>query len=350
VRCQSRWAWSGLLTAVALAWLPTLGAAGAVDRLDRFRELAATRLGLAQTGAVDGLDTYRETYGLLDEEVVENLASGGVFASPAFLQDRLDAFAEVWGGAALRVLRVGPLVVGVFQLGDTPGGNAVHVYGLLGGEPALLTILSRDARPTVYRAAPARDGSPQFIVAWEGAPSGRGTYALRLDLARQRGDAVRIVWTTADLFPDDLFARSYSVRDGVIAVRYELRYPGWTPGCEGQTEAEDVLRFSPTADGFTRVSRREHNAWHRDLHASVARVFEAIRTGDRATLAALVLDRDLVGRLPARLRREPACDATDGANPERVSIAATGGREPWQLTFRRTGARWRLSAAGPVIP
>ena len=350
MRRQSRRACSGLLAAVALAWLPALGAAGAVDRLDRFRELASTRLGLAQTGAVDGPDAYRETYGLLDEEIVENLASGGVFASPAFLQDRLDAFADVWGGAALRVLRVGPLVLGVFHLGDTPGGNAVRVYGPLGGEPALLTILSRDARPIVHRSAPARDGSPQFLVAWEGAPSGRGTYALRLDLARQRDDTVRIVWTTAALFPDGLFARSYSVRDGQIGVRYELRYPGWTPGCEGQTEAEDVFRLSATADGFVRVGRREHNAWHRDLHASAARVFAAVRAGDRAALATLVLDRDLVNRLPARLRPEPACDTTDGANPDRVSVAATGEREPWQLTFRRTGARWRLSAAGPVIP
>lgn len=333
-----------------LAWLPALVAAGAVDRLDRFRELAATRLGLAQTGAVDGPDAYRETYGLLDEEVVENLASGGVFASPAFLQDRLDAFVEVWGGAALRVLRVGPLVLGVFHLGDSPGGNAVHVYGPLGGEPALLTILARDARPTVYRAAAARDGSPQFLIAWEGAASGRGTYGLRLDLARQRADTVRIVWTTADVFPDGLVARSYSVRAGQLAVRYELRYPGWTPGCEGQTEAEEVFRLSPGGDGFTRVSRREHNAWHRDLHASVARVFEALRAGDRSALAALVLDQDLVHRLPPRLRPEPACDAPDGANPERVSVAASGEREPWQLTFRRSGTRWRLSAASPVIP
>lgn len=350
MRCQSRGAWSGILVAVALAWLPAPGTADAVDRLDRFRELAATRLGLAQTGAVDGPDSYRETYGLLDEEIVENLASGGVFASPAFLQDRLDAFMEVWGGAALRVLRVGPLVVGVFHLGDAPGGNAVHVYGPLGGEPALLTILSRDARPVVHRSAPARDGSPQFLVAWEGAPSGRGTYALRLDLARQRGDTVHVVWTTGALFPDGLVARAHSVREGQIAVRYELRYPGWTPGCEGQTEAEDVFRFVPARDSVMRVSHREHNAWHRDLHASVARLFDAIREGDRSTLATLVLDRDLVNRLPARLRPEPACDATDGANPEKVSVAATGEREPWQLTFSRTGARWRLSAAAPVIP
>jgi hypothetical protein len=350
MRRPSRWAWSGALAAVVLAGLPALVTAGALDRLDRFRELAATRLGLAQTGAVDGPDAYRETYGLLDEEVVENLASGGVFASPAFLQDRLDAFAEVWGGATLRVVRMGPLVLGVFHLGDAPGGNAVHVYGPLDGEPALLTILAREGRPAVHRVAPAPDGAARFVVAWEGAPSGRGTYGLRLDLAHQRADTVRIVWTTADVFPDGLYVRSYGVRGDQITVRYELRYPGWTPGCEGQTEAEEVFRLSPGGDGFARVSRREHNAWHRELHASVTRLVDALGAGDRTALAGLVVDRDLVHRLPAGLQAEPACDAPDGANPERVSVAARGEGEPWQLTFRRTGARWRLSSASPVIP
>jgi hypothetical protein len=33
-----------------------------------------------------------------------------------------------------------------------------------------------------------------------------------------------------------------------------------------------------------------------------------------------------------------------------VSIAATAAdRRPWALTFRRSGARWRLTAAAPVL-
>src|SRR5437773_8225229 len=63
-----------------------LGASGVPDRLDRFRELALTRQSRAETGAEPTADAYREMYALLDEEIVESLASGGPFASPGFLQ------------------------------------------------------------------------------------------------------------------------------------------------------------------------------------------------------------------------------------------------------------------------
>jgi len=91
-----------------LAGLTLAGASAAdpADRLDRFRELAASQLGLAQLlESQPPADAYREIYALLDDEIVESLGSGGVFASLEFLQDRLDAFAEVWGGASLRLAR-----------------------------------------------------------------------------------------------------------------------------------------------------------------------------------------------------------------------------------------------------
>src|SRR5262245_36344343 len=72
-------------------------AAGASDRLDRFRELAQ---GL--TSSMDG--SPAEVYAVLDGEIVESLAAGGVFASPGFLQDRLEAFADAWGGLAVRLV------------------------------------------------------------------------------------------------------------------------------------------------------------------------------------------------------------------------------------------------------
>ena len=74
-------------------------ARGAPDRLERFRELARTRLGLAElVDPENPAEAYRDIYALLDEEIVESLASGGVFASVEFLQDRLDAFGEAWVG------------------------------------------------------------------------------------------------------------------------------------------------------------------------------------------------------------------------------------------------------------
>src|SRR5437762_3042777 len=259
-----------------------LGASGVPDRLDRFRELALTRQSRAETGAEPTADAYREMYALLDEEIVESLASGGPFASPGFLQDRLDAFGDAWGGAMLGVVGVDRLVVGAFQLADAPGVSTVRVYGRLRGEAALLATIHREGQPVVYPATPAPGGAPQFVTAWEGAPTGRGARALRLELARQVGDSVSVVWSTAELFPDGLSARSYSVRPTEIRVRYELRYPGWTPGCEVQTEAEDFFRLVPETGVFTRAGRTYHRAWHRELRAAVARLLEALGRGDPA--------------------------------------------------------------------
>lgn len=323
---------------------------GAADRLDRFRVLATSRLMAADLGDPAGADAaHREVLALLDEEIVESLASGGPFAAPAFLQDRLDGFAEAWGGASLRLVRVGDLTVGAFQLGDGPGASSVRVYGAPRGEPQLVGVLARDGRPTVHVVPPA-GGVAAFVVVWEGAPSGRGTRALRVDLVHPRDDGVAVVWSTAQAYPEGLMARTWRARGRELAVRYELRYPGWVPGCERQTEQEDVLRLAPDAASYTRVSRRQHEAWHHALHRSVERLFAALSAGDRQGLVALVPDPGLRQRLPAGLEREDACDAPDGPGPAAVSVAASAGADgPWTLTFRRSGSEWRLSAAGPVL-
>ena len=319
----------------------------APDRLERFRELASSRLALGDLADPDNpAEAYRDIYALLDDEIVESLASGGVFASPEFLQDRLDAFGEAWGGAQFRLARLGRLVVGAFRLTEAGGGNSVRVYGPLRDEAALLATLYREGRPSVTPLAGA--GEPQFLATWEGAASGRGTRPLRVDLVRAHADGVRVTWSTAMLFPEGLYARAWLVRPGEVRLRYELHYPGWTPGCEGQTEQEDVYRLAPAPGTLTRVSRQQHNAWHRELHAAVTRLFTALAEGDELALAAVVPDPALRARLPA-LVSEPACDAADGVR-ETVSIAATSAdRRPWSLTFRRAGVRWRLTAAAPVM-
>ncbi len=324
-------------------------AANGADRLERFRALAASRLAAQQLGDDSGAaETYREVYALLDDEIVENLASGEPFASLAFLQDRLDAFGDVWGSTVVRLARVGPFLVGAFQLTDAPSGNSVRVYGRLRDEVALLATFARDGRPSVH-PVPAARGAAQFVIAWEGALSGRGTRALRLDEVREQPDGARVVWSTSDLFPQGLLVRGYAVRGAEIRLEYELHYPGWTPGCDGQTEQEDVYRLSPASGTFARVARRDLNAWHRDFRLSVARLFSALSTGDRRLLATLVPDRGLRDRLPATLTAEPACDAEDGPRHDRVSVAATAEDGPWQLTWERSGAGWRLVRAAPVI-
>jgi hypothetical protein len=323
------------------------GAADRGDRLDRFRELATSRLALAQLDGEAPTESYREIYSVLDDEIVESLASGGPFASLEFLQDRLDSFAEAWGGATLRVVRAGGLTVGAFVLNDRASGNSVRIYGRLAGEgPALLRALYRDGRPSVSVLPGAREGA--FVVAWEGAPSGWGTRPLRVERLRRAGAGVRVAWSTSEIYTEGLLARSWSVRGGDVRIRYEMRYPGWAPGCGGQTEQEDVYRLAPVAP-VTRVARQEHDAWHRELHAAVARLVRALTDGDEAALAALVPDRALRGRLPTSLRPEPVCDAREGGAGDAVSVAAASERQPWTLTFRRQGARWRLTGATRVL-
>ena len=83
-RPASRGAWTraGCALLLALALGPrTEGTAGLPDRLERFRELAQSRQRLLQLDGDAAADAYREMYALLDEEIVENLATGGPFAS-----------------------------------------------------------------------------------------------------------------------------------------------------------------------------------------------------------------------------------------------------------------------------
>lgn len=336
-----------LACGLAAAWPAAAGA----DRLDRFRALATSRLSLGDLGDPErASEAYREVFALLDEEMVESLASGGPFAAPAFLQDRLDGFADAWGGAVLRLTRVGPFSVGAFQVGDAAAASSVRVYGATRGEPELMSTFSRGGRPTVSALPSTPGGAAQFVVMWDGGASGRGTRALRVDLVRQVGDDVTVIWSTAQAYPDGLMARGWRLRGNELQIRYELHYPGWLPGCERQTEQEDALRLEPDGLGFVRVSRRQHEAWHLALHRTVDRLLAALSHGDAGHLAAIVPDAELRRRLPASLAREDACDAPDGPGPAAVSVAASAGDgDPWALTFRRLGGDWRLHAASPVL-
>src|SRR5712692_1499047 len=131
---RNAWLTLALLVAQGFASVAPAVGAGPSDRLERFRELASTRLAAPPLDAsVRFAEDERKIYALLDEEIVENLASGGLFASAGFLADRLDGFVEAWGGAAFRVMRVGPLVIVACHL-DEGGADSVRVYGARAGE------------------------------------------------------------------------------------------------------------------------------------------------------------------------------------------------------------------------
>ncbi len=138
-------------TLLAVASAHSAGAAGPADRLDRFRELA-TGIDPSVGGSLV------EVYALLDGEVVESLTGGGVFASPAFLQDRLEAFAEAWGGLAVRLLPLARTMVAAFSFTELPQGSTVRVYGRGSGQPILLTAFEDAGWPVLRPLPRARTG------------------------------------------------------------------------------------------------------------------------------------------------------------------------------------------------
>lgn len=338
-----------LLACTALAWLAPAAVGGeAADRLDRFRQLAAARLGALELSGHDlSAEGLREIYALLDDEIVENLASGSLFASEAFLQERLDAFNEAWGGAAFRILVLpGSVAVGGFQLSPGGQGNSVRIYTRDG----LARAIHREGVPVLQEMPATRTGEPQFLAAWSGPQSSRGSTAFRLELWRRQGEAVRLAWSTDALGADGLLVSGFSLRGQEVSFRYEVRYPGWKPGCDGQTEHEDLYRYVPARESFALARRRVHNGWHREFHADLAGFLRSLNARDARALAQLVPDGSLRARLPDRLEADLACDEADGARPATVSFAAVspaGGR-PWTLVFHRTAAGWRLVTASPA--
>lgn len=342
----------GLVAVVCVAT-----AAGTADRLDRFREIARTRLHLLElTGSDPAPGALSELYGLVDEEILESLRVGGPFASPEFIQERLDALNSAWGGAAFRITPLEgrtDLVVGQFTLSALGRANSVRLYRRSGHEARLVEVMLGDGVPTVHGWPRARDGGAQFVVSWLGPHSGRGSRALRVELWRQRADGAALVWSTTDRLDADLRASAFKISAGEITLRYELRYPGWKPGCEGQTEQEDVYRSLTSTDRLALARRRIFNAWHRELQVAVGRLLAALHREDDRTLAELVRDRAVRARLPRSLAAEPACDAWSAETPTTVTVAATaqedGRRQPWSLQWSREPRGWRLAAAAPVL-
>lgn len=343
-----------VFTALALCAGP---AAAQIDRLETFRALAGA------LGAASGESAVGALYTLVDEEILDNLQSGGLFASPEFIEERLEAFNAAWGGARFRVLRLGredgprALTVGLYGLSGMDGPGSVRVFAGIGPDATLARTITHEGAPEAYPWPDTRARSPQLALSWFGAPDGVGRRPLRLEIWRLGARGLARAWSTSEAYPEELRVVAFHVSAGEILLRYELRYPGWKPGCDGQTEQEELLRHVPATDGIATVRRQTYNGWHRDLARAVARFFAAVESGDRRALAELVPDPALRARLPPALVAEPVCDAANAESPGTVVVAATeeraGGarapRSPWSLWWSRDPRGWRLAAAAPVL-
>jgi hypothetical protein len=353
----------GLLLGALTASGAAAAESDAAGRLDRFRQLATLGLGaLELSGAEAPSGVVHDLYTLIDDEILDNLKSGGVFASEAFIQERLDLLSEAWGAARFRVLPLkgGHLLAGAFQLSSGASGNSVRIYSGRGPQARLLGALPGVGAPTLLAVPPTRTGEAQVLVAWAGSASGRGTRTLRLELWRERDGSVNLAWSGEPEGGADGLVRQFALGNTEASFRYEAGYPGWKPGCEGQTEFEDLYRYAPESETFVLVRRRVHDDWHRELHQAFAALLAAINGGDPRALAALVPDGRLRVRLPARLEAEAACDQADGPSPTTASVTAVAPAEtgaegraaapgqPWTLTFRRTPEGWRLAGATPL--
>lgn len=349
--------WRAGAVAAVLVFATLSDHAAGADRLIRVRELGAALSTEADTPAADREAALSELFALADDEIVESLRAGEPFASAAFIQERLDSFMSTWGGAGLRVHRLGDgtraVTVGVFTLpGPAPRGS-VRVYGRRGDDAGMLASVAHDGAPELHRWRSGRDGAPQFAASWLGAASGAGGRSLEVELWRGGGAGVERVWSLAAVFPRGLSALGFAVREDGVSVRYEAPYEGRKPGCAGQTELVDLYRPDAKSASLALARRAVVNGWHRELQGTVGRLLAALASGDRTVIAELVPDRALASRLPPALTREPACDEATGAAPTSATVAATEERDgrmvPWTLSWRRVPKGWRVVAATRML-
>jgi hypothetical protein len=332
--------------------------AGAEDRLERFRSLAREQLAVA-TDAAERERAVGQLYELVDGEVLDSLRGEDPFSSLVFIRDRLDAMMEAWGGATLRVLRIpaagsrGPVTVGLYTLTGVEGSGSIRLYVGTGPAATLAGASTHDGLLDAQVWPPGPDGAARVLAVWSGPPAGPGVRSLRAELWESR-DRAKPVWTTATRWPDGLRVSDWRTQPGELVIRYQPRYPGWTPGCADQTEQEEHYRLAP-AGGLALARRQVLNAWHRELGATADRLFRALASGDAGALARLVPAPALRARLPRALVAEPVCEQPPAGPRAEVTMAATELRDgdrrvPWTLTWtRQRVAGWRLAAARPVL-
>ena len=251
------------------------------------------------------------------------------------------------------------LTVALYGLSGVEGPGSVRVFAGTGPEAALARTITHAGAPEAYPWPATRGGRAAARAGLGRRPRRLRALAARASRSGACGrDGLARVWSTVEAFPDGLRAVGWRVGVGEIVLRYELHYPGWKPGCDGQAEQEEVLRHVPATDTVASARRQTFNAWHRDFAREVMRFFAAVETGDRRALAELVPDAALRARLPGGLVPEPACDVANTETPSTVVVAATDERgadraalslRPWSLWWSRQGRGWRLAGAAPVL-
>jgi len=347
------------LTLVTWAFASAAFATDALERRERFNDLALRYAATPDREA--GTDILAELLALVDDEVVDNLKTGEPFASAAFIQDRLGAFGEDWGGVSFVVVQperggsdATTLALVTVTSGEPRG--ALRIYRRENGRVAVVASSLHDGTAALHAWPRSVGGTTQTLISWLGTPTGRGSRPLLLELWRLGArDGPSRIWSSAEAFPEGLWSIDFAVTQGQIKVRRELHYPGWTPGCAGQSEEEDVFGAPRTGAPVGLLRRRVDNGWHRDVHAAMARLLGALAAGDARTLADLVPSQSLRARLPRELELEPACDQLRAGPTRTVVVAATTrGQEPplfvpWSLEWRRERRGWRLMAADPVL-
>jgi len=354
----SRW-FPRVLATGLLAGLAVCSPASAEDRLERFRTVAREHLATTTPGP-ERARALGELYELVDAEVLDSLRGEEPFSSLVFLRERLDSMMEAWGGATLRVLRVpgsggrGALTVGLYSLGGEETSGSLRLYRGIGRDAALAASSTHEGLLDAQTWPAGPDRVARLLAAWSGPPGADGVQALRAELWEERErDQVRRAWSTASEWPDGLWVSDWRTQPGELVLRYQPRYPGWKPGCAGQTEHEDHYRLA--ASGALALARRQvRNGWHRELGAAADRLFRALAGDDARTLETLVPAPALRARLPRSLEPESVCEpGSPTGRPAVVTVAATelrdGRRVPWTLSWTRTSRGWQLAAARPVL-
>ena len=291
----------------------------APDRLERFRDLARTRLSLAElVDPENPAEAYREIYALLDEEIVESCVGrrlrvpgssdrrgfrrrGGAHSPPARRRCRRRPFKLTDGAFPQQHPRLWALRdESALRPRCTEGRPALHAWRpadcrSLGA--AWVDVSGRDARPDRPRATPG-------------------------GVAPARGHRLA-------------FPRAYAARTPCARPTFACGTSCATPVDAGgrQTEQEECTRRD--RGRVTRVPASRHNACTATArHRGGLRALAA--GADAPSPPSFRTATSARGCGPQRrARRTPLTGPAS-----RCRSPPAGPRGPWSLTFRRAGPRW----------